>query len=143
MGIFEYLKRLIQELIDFNKTGVVERGNQKAVTGGSVYDYHNTATVDLGNEVYLEKSGNVVNIEICGIYGDDIARKTIPEGYRPKRQLRIPARFVDSAYNETVGTFVINVNGKIAAQYQTVVPGAMNSLTTSIYRVYCNATYII
>ena len=93
MNLFEYLKRLILELIDNNKTGAIEHGNQKAVTGGAVYDYHNTTPLNPKANLYIEKSGNVINIEARDVDGSAFTTYpgaggyTLPTGYRPKRML--------------------------------------------------------
>ena len=43
MGLFDYIKKLIQDAIEYNNTGEVAKGNTKAVVGGAVWDYIETA----------------------------------------------------------------------------------------------------
>lgn len=38
MGLFEYIKKMIQDAIDRNNTGSVSKGETKGVCGGAVYD---------------------------------------------------------------------------------------------------------
>ena len=38
MGLFEYIKQLIQDAIERNNTGSVSKGETKGVCGGAVYD---------------------------------------------------------------------------------------------------------
>lgn len=39
MGLFEYIKKMIQDAIDRNNTGSVSKGETKGVCGGAVYEY--------------------------------------------------------------------------------------------------------
>lgn len=145
MGIFEYLKRLIQELIDFNKTGVVERGNQKAVTGGAVYDYHNTTPLNPKTGLYVRKSGNVVTIDASITVDSNAVIYTLPSGYRPLSEINANCivNIYESGTNKYYpGYVVIGTDGEVFAVYLSSVPGVLGYAPSGA-QVKFNATWII
>lgn len=87
MGLFEYIKQLIQDAIERNNTGSVSKGETKGVCGGAVYDAvkekadNTTASVGLPGayDTYSKNfpTKNIVSgsVQNCLTYINDIADK--------------------------------------------------------------------
>ena len=96
MGLFEKIKKMIQDAIEYNNTGEIAKGNTKAVVGGAVYDavknkadkswtlvdtITSATAVTIAtpltqfNEVCLalkQKSGNEYKISYTGVFPSDV-----------------------------------------------------------------------
>ena len=87
MGLFEYIKQLIQDAIERNNTGSVSKGETKGVCGGAVYDAvknkadNTTASVDLpgayntSTKNFPTRSATSGSVENCLTYINDLADK--------------------------------------------------------------------
>ena len=125
-------------LVNLSTSGSIASGDTKAVTGGAVYDYHNTATQNPATNVYLEKSGNVVNIESQGTSCSDLNDVTLADGYKPKRLLSITSEVVISN-THYLGRVTIDQSGTCTVWYCN---GNIITKATS-GNVYFNTTYIV
>ena len=123
--------------------GSITSGDTKAVTGGAVYDYHNTTPLQISTKCYAEKSGNVVNLQCVGDTLNAIS--SIPSGYRPKRSIDVPATIIDSNNNYRYSGYIyINNDGSISGGwYKDGEIAHFLSTTDTRYQLYFNTSYIV
>lgn len=128
-----------------NFTTSVTQGSTDLITGGAVYDYHNTTPLNPKTGLYVRKSGNVVTIDASITVDSNTVIYTLPSGYRPLSEINANCivNIYESGTNKYYpGYVVIGTNGEVFAVYLSSVPGVLGYAPSGA-QVKFNATWII